>query len=58
MVSLQRLDANTIDETDKRDGKIVGMSHMVVSANGKSMKIVFTDKERGTTSTFVLEKKS
>jgi hypothetical protein len=58
VVTLRRLDPNTIDETDKRDGKIVGMSHMVVSPDGKSMKIVFTDKERGTTSTFVLEKKS
>jgi hypothetical protein len=34
------------------------MSHMVVLPDGKSMKIVFTDKERGTTSTFGLEKTS
>jgi hypothetical protein len=58
LVSLKKVDANSVEETDKRDGKVVGMAHISISADGKSMKIVFTDKERGTTSTFMLEKKS
>jgi len=58
MVSLKKVDANTVDETDKRDGKIVATSHITVSADGKKMTFVAHDKERGTTSTFTLDKKS
>jgi hypothetical protein len=58
MVSLKKVDANTIEETDKRDGKVVAVIHMSVAADGKSMKLVINDKERNATSTYTLEKKS
>jgi hypothetical protein len=58
MVSLKRVAANTIEETDKRDGKVVGVSSMTVSKDGKSIKIDYTNKERGTTTSYTMEKKS
>jgi hypothetical protein len=58
MISLKKAGASTMDETDKRDGKIVGTAHFSVSADGKSMTVVFHDKERGTTTTYKLDKKS
>jgi hypothetical protein len=58
MVSLKRIGQDTIEETDKRDGKVVGVSHMTVSKDGKSIQVDYTDKERGTTTTFTMEKQS
>lgn len=58
MVSLKRIDANTIEETDKRDGKIIGISRMTVSKDGKSMHVQYTDKLHGTTSEATMEKQS
>jgi hypothetical protein len=40
----------TLEETDKRDGKIISVSRATLSADGKSMSIAVTDKLRGTTS--------
>lgn len=56
-VSLKKVDAHTIEETDKRDGKVVSVSKMTVSPNGKTMTIVAHDPQRDTTSTFVAMKK-
>src|SRR5260370_4271922 len=47
-VSVKRVDKNTIEETDKRDGKVITVSRMTVSADGKSMAIAFDDKLHGT----------
>jgi hypothetical protein len=58
MISLKKVDANTLDETDKRNGKVVYTAHITVSADGKQITYVGHDKERDTTSTFVLNKKS
>ena len=55
-VSLKKINANTIEETDKRDGKVVDISTMTVSANGKMMTVVDNDKVTGRTSTFVAKK--
>ncbi len=55
-VSLKKINANTIEETDKRDGKVVDVSTMTVSANGKMMTVVDNDKVTGRTSTFVAKK--
>ena len=45
-------------ETDKRDGKIVGTSKMTVSPDGKWITVEYTNKQRGTTTTYKMEKKS
>ena len=51
------VDANTLEETDKRNGKIVATARITVSADGKKTTYVSHDKERDRTSTFVLNKK-
>jgi hypothetical protein len=53
-VSLKKVNANTIEETDKRDGKVVDISTMTV--NGKMMTVVDNDKVTGRTSTYVAKK--
>jgi hypothetical protein len=58
MVSLKRMGNDTIEEIDKREGKIVGINRMTVSKDGKSIHAVFTDKRRGTTTEFTMEKQS
>ena len=58
MVSLKRIADNTIEETDKRDGKVVGVSHLTVSKDGKSIQVEYTDKQHGTKTTFSMEKQS
>jgi hypothetical protein len=45
-----------LDETDKRNGKVVWTAHMTVSADGKKITYVGHDHERDRTSTFVLNK--
>ncbi len=55
-VSLNKIDANTMEETQKRDGKIVGVNRYSVAPDGKSMKIVFNDKLRDTTDTVTAHK--
>jgi hypothetical protein len=55
-VSLRRVNDRTIEETHKRDGKVVEVVKMTVSPNGKRMTIVVTGKAAGRMSTFVAEK--
>ena len=55
MVSLKKVDARTIEETIKRDGKVIATSHMSVASDGK-LHVASTDKERGNTMTWVAEK--
>lgn len=47
-VSLKKIDANTIEETDKRKGKPIYVSRMTVSADGKTMQIDNEDKLHNT----------
>jgi len=58
MVSLKRVGNDTIEETDKRGGKVVGVNRMTVSKDGKSIQVEYTDKERGTRTAFTMEKQS
>ncbi len=58
MVSLKRINANTIEETDKRDGKVTGIFRMTISKDGKSIDAVFDDKERSTKTTFTMYKQT
>jgi hypothetical protein len=46
-VALTKVDANTIVETDKRDGKVIYVTEMKVSPDGKTMAINSEDKLRG-----------
>lgn len=55
-VSVKKTGANSIDETDKRDGKVISVTQMTVSADGKSMTFAVEDKLHGTTAKFVAQK--
>jgi hypothetical protein len=54
-VSLKRI-GDAIEETDKRDGKVISVSKSTVSADGKTMTSVVDDKLHGTTATYVAVK--
>lgn len=55
-VSVKLIDKNTIEQTNKRDGKTVSVSTMTVSADGKTLKTVSLDKQDGSTTEEVAEK--
>jgi hypothetical protein len=56
-VSLKKVDDRTIEETTKRDGKIVGVARIAAAADGKVLDISYDDKERGTTMKYQAMKK-
>jgi len=49
-VSLRMIGSDTLEETDKRDGKVISVSKMTVTADGKKAKISFEDKQQNRTS--------
>ncbi len=55
-LSLKKVGKNTIEETDKRDGKVTSVARMTVAADGKSMTITVDDKLHGTSSQYVAVK--
>jgi len=55
-VSVKSMGKNTVEETDKRDGKVIYVNKMTVAADGKTMNIVAEDKLHGTTARFVATK--
>ena len=48
-VSVKRISKSTIEETDLRHGKPIGVTHMTVSADGKTMTFVMQNKLSGNT---------
>ncbi len=54
-VALKRI-GDSIEETDKRDGKVISVSKMTVAPDGKLMTIAVDDKLHGTTLTYIAEK--
>ncbi len=55
-VIVKKVNDRTIEETTKRDGKVVAVNEMTVAPDGKTMKVVATDKERGTTMSWSAKK--
>ena len=55
-VSLKRVDERTIEETDKRGGKVIEVAKMTVAPDGKKMTVVVTSTLTGRVSTYVAEK--
>lgn len=55
-VSLKLVDPHTMEETDKRGGKVIEVDKMTVSSNGKSMTITATNPNNGRVSTYVAHK--
>jgi hypothetical protein len=57
-VSLKRIDDRTIEETNKRGGKVISISKISVSPDGKTLTEVVNNKLLDRTSTFVSEKQT
>lgn len=55
-VSLRRIDANTILETDRRNGKVTDEVRIAAAADGRTISVLDKDLERGQTITFTLDK--
>lgn len=53
---MTHINATAIEETDKRDGKIVTVLRATLSADSKTINGSVSDKLRGTTAQFVAEK--
>lgn len=56
MVSVKRIGANTIEETDKHDGKVLEVIRFTPSADGKTLTITMENKVKGGTRQFVAHK--
>jgi hypothetical protein len=52
-VLVKRIGKDTIEETDKRDGKVISVARMTVSPDGKTMTIKVSDKLHDSNSEFV-----
>lgn len=55
-VSVKMLGANTLEETDKRNGKVIAVFTVTVGEDGKTAKVVSEDRLRDRTSEFVAVK--
>ena len=55
-VSLKRIDANTIQETDRRGGKVIDIIRMAASADGKTLSVEDADQLRNTKMTYIMMK--
>ncbi len=56
MVSVRRIGEDTIEQTEKQEGKVIRITRLTVSQDGKSMKIE-TTAQRGATMTYIAEKR-
>ena len=55
-VSVKSIDKNTIEETDKREGKAITVLRMALTADGKTMNFSAHDLRRDTTTTAIATK--
>ena len=55
-VSVKKISDHELEETDKRDGKVISVARLTVSADGKTLKAAVDDKLHGTESEFTATK--
>jgi hypothetical protein len=55
-VSVKMLGQNTLEETDKRSGKVISVFKMTIAADGKTAKAVNEDKLQNRTTEFAITK--
>ncbi len=55
-VSVKSMGKNTIEETDKREGKVISIARMTVGPDGKTMTIKVEDKLRGSNGQYTATK--
>jgi hypothetical protein len=58
MVSLRLIGENTIEETDKHDGKVLAVTRFTPSADGSTMTISIENKVKGSVRRFVAHRQS
>jgi archaellum component FlaF (FlaF/FlaG flagellin family) len=56
-VSLRKVDPNTVEETYKRDGKVVAINRLSVATSGKTMSVSFHDMIRDVTMKWTADKR-
>ena len=56
VVTLKRIDANTVEETDHRMGKVTDEIRIAASKDGKTVEVTDKDPQHGQTTTYTLEK--
>jgi hypothetical protein len=49
MVMLRLLSPNTVEQTNKRDGKVLGVLRLTVAPDGKTIHATYENKENDTT---------
>lgn len=54
--SMKLIDEYTLEETDKTDGRVSGVSRWVISKSGRSMRVEFSNMKRGQTMRYTAEK--
>jgi hypothetical protein len=55
-VTLKKIDAHTVQETDYRDGKVVDEIHLAAAADGKTLQLTDKDVAHGQTTSVTFEK--
>jgi len=55
-VTLKRIAANSVEETDHRQGKVTDVIHLATAADGRTLKVEDRDVAHGQTVTFTLDK--
>jgi hypothetical protein len=55
-ISMKRTGPNSIEETDKRNDRVISIGDITIAPGGKTMTIVVEDKLHGTVSTFTADK--
>ena len=55
-VSLKKIGANAVEETDHRQGKVVDEIHLAASTDGKTIAVTDKDVAHGQTTTYTLDK--
>lgn len=55
-VTVRRIDEHTVEETDRRDGRVTDEIRMAAAADGRTMLITDQDVQHGQTTTMTLEK--
>ena len=56
MVTLKKISATQIEETDRRLGKVFDVVVYTAAADGKTLSVVDTDPQHGTRTTFVMDR--
>ena len=56
VVTVKRIDDNTVEETDHRQGKVVDEIRLAVAKDGRTVQVTDKDVAHGQMTTYTLEK--